>query len=35
LLNLREEGYGLAAGGIGIGVGALISTAALSLFPNL
>jgi O-antigen/teichoic acid export membrane protein len=35
LLNLREEGYGLAAGACGAGVGLLVSTTVLSLFPNL
>lgn len=35
LLNLREEGYGLAAGAAGIGLGFLLSTAATMLFPNL
>ena len=35
LLNLREEGYGLFAGGVGVGLGLLVSTTALSLFPNL
>ena len=35
LLNLREEGYGLAAGACGAGLGLLVSTAALSLFPHL
>jgi hypothetical protein len=35
LLNLREEGYGLVAGGVGVGLGLLVSTTALSLFPNL
>ena len=35
LLKLREEGYGLAAGACGIGLGLLVSTAILGLFPNL
>jgi len=35
LLNLREEGYGLAAGACGAGLGLLVSTAALGLFPHL
>lgn len=35
LLNLREEAYGLIAGACGAGLGLLVSTTALSLFPNL
>jgi O-antigen/teichoic acid export membrane protein len=35
MLDLREEGYGLAAGACGAGIGLLVSTAALSLFPHL
>lgn len=35
LLNLREEGYGLAAGACGLGLGLLVSTTVLNLFPSL
>jgi lipopolysaccharide exporter len=35
LLNLREEGYGLAAGACGIGLGILLSTFVMNLFPSL
>ena len=35
LLNLREEAYGLAAGLCGVGVGWLVSTGLIGLFPNL
>jgi len=35
LLNLREEGYDLAAGACGIGFGLLVSTTILGLFPHL
>lgn len=35
MLDLREEGYGLAAGACGAGIGLLVSTAVLSLFPHL
>ena len=35
LLSLREEGYGLAAGAAGIGLGWLVSAGVLEIFPAL